>query len=237
MTTLYNILIKPEIDHDVGEDLALSCFIAAKGFLGKKHVNQVGRVFPGYDPGCETYHEGHFDIFNRQHRPLHQILAQEKKRNVFLSADEQDMLDDILQESTPWQGLLERLDPAVMIYPWDQYMDARIPAPFAIATPLGKQDSHVHLQAGGGIRYCKPSKDAHWYDFDVLRDLVFDAIFLESDLKDRKREARNLWERHIAIPAQLREVRRATRYEDALMTLEGLTRIKLPDDYRLPEVP
>ena len=81
---------------------------------------------------------------------------------------------------------LEKADYLSHVIPFGEYGNySRIPS-LEASTVIGRQDLHVHTDSGSIIQFWKPAKDKYWYDRDVFKSLVWDAVFREDELFDEK---------------------------------------------------
>ncbi|MFP4524200.1 MAG: hypothetical protein ACLFO2_02725 [Candidatus Woesearchaeota archaeon] len=227
MPTKYNIEIKPVIDPRIDEDTALASLVAAKDFLGEKHVNHFGRAHPGRDEDCKTNYVGTFDIFYRPHEYSHRLLQEYKRQLLLLNSEEQDGLEEILAIAQPIQEKLEQADVNILFNKWDNYMNSKIPSHFAIRTPAGVQDSHVHLDNHHIIQFWKPAKDEHWYDYDDFRAYLWRASTRILQIEESLYKENPGWEQRKSLKREYGKARKALKY---FPRPEEYEKVRLPDD-------
>jgi hypothetical protein len=239
MPIQYNILIKPKFDNNIPSQYKKECIRATEGFLGEHHINHFGRMFDGLDKDCDTYYEAEFDFFNRYKKgTLDDALKLLNTKKLFLSGDEYVELEQTINFSKKLKNFFETRDPTVFFYnSWGQYRNNTVPEPFKINTPLGAQDSHVHiLPSLSVIRFYRTHNETRWYDYDLLRNFTSDASFTLSDLVEERQKATNPIKKYYILPKQIRQVKKIEEYNNKLWKLESIERIDIPNDYQLPEV-
>lgn len=238
MEILYNILIKSRFSDDIPISVQKACIKSASGFLGEHYVNQFGRVFDGLDKNTETYYEAEFDFFNRyESGTLDDAFKNAETKKLFLGGDEQIEFEENIEQTKWFKNFLEVRDPTIFFYSsWGKYRNATVPEPFKIETPLGAQDSHVHiLPSLNIIQFYKPSKDIYWYDYDTLKHFFWGAMFADHDLWREQGTTKNPIKKYITIPKQKRELKKIQQYNDKLLALEPIDRINIDNNYVLPE--
>lgn len=238
MKVEYNILIKPKFDANISQSMQKLCLKAAQGFLGEHYVNHFGRVFDGLDKNCETYYEAEFDFFNRtSEETLDDALTRLETKKLFLGGDEQVEFEESINTMNSLKNATETRDPTLFFYnSWGKYRNATVPEPFKINTPLGAQDSHVHILPSLSIlRFYKPNKEKRWYDYDLLKGFTFDAMFVGEDLRLMQEETNNPIRKYFTIPLQKLKVKQIKDYQEKLMSLDSINKINIRNDYYLPE--
>jgi hypothetical protein len=182
MSTIYNISLQVENIKDKlvtpeGAKKIVKIFEDA-GLTGEKHVDNIGRVYSGYDKNCEDYLTGEYNIFVRNRpefkgKSMREIvnfgkLTQNKFNYLLKEAEMEETIEETLDA-------LEKVDPLARDMPMDMYFEVTFIDSFSINTPVGKQDTHVHTPEGGIIQFWRPKGLNRLYDFDAFKGYLFDA--------------------------------------------------------------
>lgn len=239
MQVQYNILIKPKFDNNISHSVQKDCIKATEKFLGEHYVNQFGRMFDGLDKNCETYYEADFDFFNRYEKgTLDDAIKRLDKKKLFLGGDEQIEFEQEISFFKKFKNFMEVRDPTIFFYnSWGKYRNSNVPEQFKIETPLGLQDTHVHIIPNFSIiQFYKPIKENCWYDYYMLKNFAWDAEFTLLDLNDEWRSTGNLLKKYYLIPKQILQVKKVAEYHNKLMRLDNIAKIDIDNDYELPEI-
>ena len=182
--------------------LSVACFKKA-GLLGEKHVDEIGRVYKGFDSACREVKEAKFDIFYRANidENFRDLVNRWKLTISGFDTEKMRALD--CAESC--LEILERLNPLASL-PLSIYSSIPTIASREIHTPAGLQSLHAHLPNHDFIRFIKPKNDKFLWDYDTLTDFLFDRILSESIPEDKGGNIERL--------KQWNRLRKTRKYQD-----------------------
>ncbi len=186
MVTKYNVdfyinACHPNCPRDIYEKTGE--VLREEGLIGVKHVNHFGRVFDGYDKSCETFRRGLLDIFYSD--DVEETIPEMLEKLKLVSSGDDRLAQDTIESAEGLLEIMAMVDPCSVILPWNVYRKFPICDSLEINTPAGRQPVHYHTQDNihyGVIQLWKPRKETCWYDFDVLKYLLFDASLMSLDI-------------------------------------------------------
>lgn len=189
MPTKYNIEIAPENYTGMPEELySISVEQLKKtGLLGRKHISHIGRAREGYDADCDVYCHGAFHLFYRDGMDFTAREAIEGLKLTTSGFDEKRMRTMEMAEEAV--DILEKAEPAASVLPWENYSQMPLIESMEIDLACGKQLTYVYSRDGGVfgiIQFWKPSADKYWYDFDTLKNFLYEAVMedMTSEITD-----------------------------------------------------
>lgn len=155
------------------------------GLIGIKKVNHYGLVEEGYDKTCKTFRRGLLDIFcsNESQETMPEILERLEKRLPLLSGEEYLKANELVSLGKSMLQFVSKQDPSSSILPWGIYRNLPICRSLEINTPAGRQSVHYHTEDNincGVIQLYKPRKEKDWYDWDALKNFLFDASLMRT---------------------------------------------------------
>ncbi|AJF62376.1 MAG: hypothetical protein QT11_C0001G0226 [archaeon GW2011_AR20] len=188
-----------------------------EGLLGRLYVNHFGRVSTGYDSNCPTLLRGRFEIFYRTDGGL--TMEQLQKRAELTSSGFDAKKQESLNLGRTLVDAIENVDPISHYIPFAEYSNYPIIPSMELMTSCGRQSVHAHIDNGGIIQFWKPCKDPFWYDRDIFKNLVYDAVMDNLDLEIEDHDANTAIEK---IRAKIRRAvylynnHKILRYEPTL---------------------
>jgi hypothetical protein len=192
MVTKYNL------DLDVADNdglvplelysLAVACFKKA-GLIGERRVDLYGRVSQGFDPSCSLIREAKFEIFygGNIDENFRELIEQWK---LAISGFDSYRMKGLHSAEAALE-LLEKFDPLSSL-PVKFLSSMPNITNMELNTPAGIQRLHAHLPNSDFIRFIRPRKDSFLWDYDSLKDFLFDNIF-----KTKLQEDRTIFQRLI----------------------------------------
>jgi len=174
MVTKYNleIIVKPTpMPQGILEGSLAQ--VASEGLYGRKHIDNIGRLFEGYDTSCDKYRRGEFQLFYRQDEET----ASEILQRLRLTVDGDNNLQmRVLEMAEFIVPILEHADPVCRVMSWADYCQTSLIRSMELDLVCGKQSVHFHHGEMGLIRLWKARKQNQWYDYDMLSDYLFDIM-------------------------------------------------------------
>lgn len=175
MDTLYNARIGieerpsyiPELLFEASADV-----FRDNGLVGNKHVTSRGQLAEGFDPSCEMMRTGDYEIFLRQ--GFDRSGLEYVREAIALGGSEEYIEKLMLLEE--FLEMAEKAD-ATLSLPVEIVGEMQLPGytSMTLKTPCGLQGPHVHWDGGEEFtRFWKPPDEDNWYDFDVVKNFVFD---------------------------------------------------------------
>lgn len=149
------------------------------GFNGKKHIDITGRMHDCFDNSCKTIKKGSYDIF--YHSNINESMGEMCERAGITASGFDDEKMKAVEMGKEASKILEKHD-ALVSLPWSIYRQMPLIENMEINTPAGIQSLHVHTEEGKIIQFIKPEKEKDFYDYDTLKNYLFDSLykFIES---------------------------------------------------------
>jgi len=199
------------------------------GLLGKKHANHFGRIFNGYDDDGDLVRIGRWEVNYRENMTFSSVEMLEQSELKTSGDDELGM--EINEHARGILSFLGRFDPTALILPWNIYASFPLISSMELQTPLGRQSMHAHTEDKnnidfGVIQFWKPQKDKHFYSFDILKNYLFDAFLVGSDLSDKLCEEKLRFFQRLSVSKRAGLLRRAgDLYEKLMMDPDSVKKL------------